>query len=38
MNITCLIKGHDDRRIASIGGVVEIMKCRRCGRLALREF
>jgi len=38
MNLTCYFKGHNDKRLAVIGGVIEIVKCRRCGRLTMREF
>jgi hypothetical protein len=37
MSWKCLLKGHEYRRLASIGGVVEIVKCKRCGKIAIRE-
>lgn len=36
--IICFFTNHDDKRIASIGGIIEVVKCRRCERLALREY
>jgi hypothetical protein len=38
MKLKCLISGHDDYRLAVIGGVIEIVKCQRCKRLTMREF
>lgn len=38
MNLKCLVKGHNDYRIAVFGGVVEVVKCRRCKRLTIREW
>lgn len=34
----CCFIGHDDKRIASLGGVIEFVKCRRCKRIGIREF
>jgi hypothetical protein len=37
MNLKCLLKRHKYYRLATIGGIVEIVKCRRCGKISIRE-
>jgi len=41
MNLICLIKGHDFKSIAFLYGypktVVEVLECKRCGKIELRK-
>jgi len=37
MNLECLLKGHSYHKLATIGGIVEIVKCRRCGKISIKE-